>query len=107
MTVFPGSTMISCFVPSPGQVNWTSSLLGSDDLIVETQPGAVCAGERQGHYGDEYSIKLPSHTIPSDGHARWQWSVLNGNNPIGDRGVHLTCTADGKSGSLSATFSVR
>lgn len=80
---------------------------GTVVLIVETQPGAVCKGSRQGHYGDEYSIELPAHTMGADGRARWHWSVLSGSNPIGARGVRMTCTAGGKSGSLAATFSVR
>jgi hypothetical protein len=80
---------------------------GTVVLVIETQPAAVCEGARQGHYGNEYSINLPSHTMGADGRAQWKWSVLNGSNPIGDRGVRVTCTADGKSGSLAAVFSVR
>lgn len=75
-------------------------------LVIQTQPGAVCTGERQGHYGNEYSIKLPAKTIGADGRARWQWSVLPGNHPIGKRGVRVTCTAGAAAGTLETNFDV-
>jgi hypothetical protein len=79
---------------------------GAVILVVQTQPGATCTGNRQGHYGNDYSIKLPTKTIGTDGRARWQWSVLPGNRPIGERSVHVTCTAGGQTGTIETQFDV-
>ena len=76
-------------------------------LVIQTQPGAICEGNRQGHFGNEFSIKLPSQTTGADGLAQWQWSVRNGNRPIGLRGVHVTCTGGEHNGSLDTTFNVQ
>lgn len=75
-------------------------------LVIQTQSGAVCAGARQGHNSNDYSIKLPAKTIGADGRARWQWPVLPGNHPIGRRGVRVTCTAGTSTGILETNFDV-
>jgi hypothetical protein len=76
-------------------------------LVVHTQAGAVCEGKRQGHFGDSYSIVLPSQSAGPDGLVHWKWSVLGGNHPIGVRGVHVSCTAADRAGSLDTSFNVQ
>lgn len=80
---------------------------GTVTIVVHTEAGAVCEGMRQGHFGNAYSIRLPSQSAGPDGLIRWQWSVLSGNHPIGVRGVHVMCTAGERSGSLDTSFDVQ
>jgi len=76
-------------------------------LIIQTLPDAMCEGNRQGHYGNSYSIKLQSQTARADGLVRWQWSVRSGNHPIGIRGVHVTCVAGERHAAMDTTFDVQ
>ncbi len=76
-------------------------------LIIQTSPGAMCEGNRQGHYGNDYSIQLQSRTAGTDGLVRWQWSVRSGSHPIGIRGVHVTCVAGERHAALDTTFDVQ
>lgn len=80
---------------------------GTVELVVEAEPGAVCEGNRQGHYSDAFSIHLPAHTTGPEGRAQWQWSVLSGARPIGIRRIRVTCTANGRSGGIETSFTVR
>lgn len=79
---------------------------GTVTLVIQTRPGAICVGTRQGHYGNAYTVPLASIAAGADGRAQWQWKVLNGNHPIGLRGVHVTCTADDQRGAVDAQFDV-
>ena len=79
---------------------------GAVTLVIQTKPGVVCGGARQGHFGNDYSIPLQPRTTGPDGRAEWQWSVLSGRHPIGLRGVHVTCSARGQSGRLETRFDV-
>lgn len=76
-------------------------------LVIQTQPGAPCVGQRQGHYGNEFSIKLPSQTAGADGLVQWKWSVRIGNRPIGLRGVHVSCAIGDRQESLDTSFNVQ
>jgi hypothetical protein len=76
-------------------------------LVIRTEPGSVCSGQRQGHASDAFSVPLPPHRTGADGEARWQWSVLSGNRPIGVRRVHVSCARSDRSGSLETEFDVR
>ena len=80
---------------------------GTVMLVVQTEPGASCDGQRQGHYGDDYSIALGRQTAAADGHASWHWDVLPGHNPIGRRGVRIACRKDGRQGTLETDFVVK
>ncbi len=79
---------------------------GTVTLVIQTRPDAICIGTRQGHYGNDYSIKLPARTSGIDGQATWQWNVLPGNRPIGRRGVHVACEASGETSTLDTQFDV-
>ena len=76
-------------------------------LVVRTQPGAVCQGNRQGHFGNGYTVALASQSVGPGGLVRWDWSVLSGSHPIGIRGVHVICAALDRSGALNTSFDVR
>ncbi len=80
---------------------------GTVMLVVQTEPGASCDGRRQGHYGSDYSIPLGKQTAGPDGRASWHWDVLPGHNPIGKRGIKVTCSKDGRQGSLDTDFVVK
>ena len=80
---------------------------GTVTLVVRTKAGAVCEGVRQGHFGNAYSIALPSQTAGADRLVRWHWPVLSGNHPIGVRGVRITCAAGDRRGMLDTSFEVR
>jgi hypothetical protein len=79
---------------------------GTVTLVIRAEAGAVCEGRRQGHFGNAYSIALPSQTAGADGLVRWQWRVLSGNHPVGIRGVHITCAAADRRGALDTSFDV-
>ena len=76
-------------------------------LVIQTSPGAACAGKRQGHFGNAYSVPLAPETTDANGKAQWLWPVLGGTHPIGLRGVRVTCTAGTQSGTLDTTFNVQ
>jgi hypothetical protein len=80
---------------------------GTVELMVQTESGASCQGNRQGHYGNDYSIRLEQLKAGPDGRALWRWTVLAGNRPIGVRGVRVGCTAGGRTGTLETTFDVK
>ena len=75
-------------------------------LTIRTEPGAICEGRRQGHFGNDYSIALSEKTAGSAGTASWQWQVLSGRHPIGARGVRMTCAVGDRAGTLATQFSV-
>jgi hypothetical protein len=80
---------------------------GTVTLVIQTEPGATCEGNRQGHFGDGFSVPLPRQRIGDDGRAQWEWSVLRGSHPIGLRRVHVTCIRNGRSGSLDTAFDIK
>ena len=80
---------------------------GTVTLVVQTEPGARCEGRRQGHNGNAYSILLGQQTAGLDGRASWQWDVLPGHNPVGKRGMRVTCRKDNRQATLETEFVVK
>lgn len=78
---------------------------GRVSLIVATEPGAACTGQRQGHSGDELSLQ--SSVAGSNGQVKWSWPIRSGSHPVGVRSVRVTCTKGNRQGSLSTAFDVR
>lgn len=74
-------------------------------LVIATEHGAVCSGQRQGHFGQE--LGLQSSIAGSDGRAQWSWSLRSGQHPVGIRTVHVVCARGNREGSLAAAFDVR
>jgi hypothetical protein len=74
-------------------------------LIVTTEPGAACIGQRQGHSGDELSLQ--SSIAGSSGQVQWSWPIRSGLHPVGVRSVRVICTKANRQGSLSTAFDAR
>jgi hypothetical protein len=88
-------------------VSITSPVLpgGTVTLVIATEPGAACTGQRQGHFGNE--ITLPLSNVGSNGRLQWSWPIRSGQHPVGIRTVHITCTMGNRRGSLGTVFNVR
>jgi hypothetical protein len=78
---------------------------GTVTLLIATEPGAICSGQRQGHSGEE--IPLRSSVAGPNGRLQWSWPIRGGQHPVGIRNVRITCTKSDRQGSLGTAFDVR
>jgi hypothetical protein len=74
-------------------------------VIVATEKGATCAGEREAHAYNK--VPLRAETVGENGRAQWDWNVLPGRHPGGVRKVHIACSKGGRSGAVNTVFDVR
>ena len=73
-------------------------------FVVRTEPGALCEGRRQGHFGND--IPLRAQRAGSDGLARWEWRTMSGTHPVGSRDIHVACSSNERHGTLDSAFVV-
>lgn len=76
-------------------------------LTVQAEPGAICAGRRQGPDRAELVLVLPRQQARADGQASWKWGITVGNYPAGSRNVVVTCSKDELSATLETEFVVQ